>query len=162
LDLLAQGRVITFSFFNLKPMQNLNLYLRSLILFRPSVGAANSVLASPVELLKVRLQAQYTPLSASVPSPTLKQYKGPAELASHLISTHGIRHGLFRGFWATFLREIPAYAGFYAGFEYMKRKFGGTHGKELGVGQLMTAGAFGGVCYWLCCYPLDVVKSKVG
>ena len=143
-------------------MQNLNLYLRSLILFRPSVGAANSVLASPVELLKVRLQAQYTPLSASVPSPTLKQYKGPAELASHLISTHGIRHGLFRGFWATFLREIPAYAGFYAGFEYMKRKFGGTHGKELGVGQLMTAGAFGGVCYWLCCYPLDVVKSKVG
>ncbi|CAG8574056.1 1811_t:CDS:10 [Paraglomus occultum] len=123
-------------------------------------GAVNSVLASPVELLKVRLQAQYTPLSASAP-PTLKQYKGPVELASHLVSTHGIRHGLFRGFWATFLREIPAYAGFYAGFEYMKREFGGSHGKELGVGQLMAAGAVGGVCYWLSCYPLDVVKSMV-
>lgn len=25
----------------------------------------------------------------------------------------------------------------------------------------VTAGATGGICYWLACYPLDVVKSKV-
>jgi solute carrier family 25 carnitine/acylcarnitine transporter 20/29 len=27
----------------------------------------------------------------------------------------GFRHGIMRGYWVTVVREIPAYAGFYAG-----------------------------------------------
>jgi len=60
----------------------------------------------------------------------------------------------------TVAREIPAYAGFYAGFEVVKRKITPL-GEEPGVLQLMTAGAAGGVSYWVCCYPLDVIKSVV-
>jgi solute carrier family 25 carnitine/acylcarnitine transporter 20/29 len=29
------------------------------------------------------------------------------------------------------------------------------------IWALLTSGATGGVCYWLACYPLDVVKSRI-
>ncbi len=29
------------------------------------------------------------------------------------------------------------------------------------MGIYMSSGATGGIAYWLACYPLDVVKSKV-
>jgi solute carrier family 25 (mitochondrial carnitine/acylcarnitine transporter), member 20/29 len=79
----------------------------------------------------------------------------------------------------TVLREIPAYAAFYSGelrmanlirtsltpphpgYEYTKRHL--SRPDLLGDGMLtyMTSGAMGGISYWLACYPLDVVKSRV-
>ncbi|KAL1920624.1 uncharacterized protein VTP21DRAFT_1001 [Calcarisporiella thermophila] len=117
-------------------------------------GAINSILASPVELLKVKLQGQYG---------GRKVYSGPIDCAKKLIAEAGIRRGLFRGFWATVARETPAYAGFYTGFEFMKRKLTppGEDPSQLEPSRLMIAGACGGISYWLCCYPLDVVKSRV-
>lgn len=73
-----------------------------------------------------------------------------------------------RGFWITVLREMPAYAGFYAMYEYSKRKFHaqllGPHASAdtpLPVWATLTAGAGGGIAYWTACYPFDVVKSRV-
>lgn len=84
------------------------------------------------------------------------------------MSHYGVRHGVMRGFWITVLREMPAYAGFYAMYEYSKRKF---HSRLLGphapsdaplpVWATLTAGAGGGIAYWTACYPFDVVKSRV-
>src|SRR3954470_20619906 len=46
-------------------------------------------------------------------------------------------------------------------YEYTKRHL--SRPDLLGDGMLtyMTAGATGGISYWLACYPLDVVKSRV-
>ncbi|KAI9244537.1 kinase-like domain-containing protein [Sporodiniella umbellata] len=110
-------------------------------------GAVNSVLASPVELLKVKLQAQAT------------TFRGPIDCATEVVRQEGYR-GLLRGLWATVVREIPAYAGFYTGFEVVKRHYS-QDDHQPNVLELMTAGAVGGIGYWLCCYPLDVVKSMV-
>ncbi|KAI8980464.1 mitochondrial carrier domain-containing protein [Pilobolus umbonatus] len=121
-------------------------------------GIVNSILASPVEMLKIKMQAQF----GSHATEGKRFFTGPVDCAQYLIKEHGIRNGLFRGMWATVVREIPAYAGFYAGFEYTKRtlmKQSGT--SEANVVQLMVAGAMGGIAYWTCCYPLDVVKSVV-
>ena len=57
-------------------------------------------------------------------------------------------------------KEIPGYAGFYAGFEAMKR-YQSVPGQELGVLQLMLSGSVGGMSYWTCCYPLDLIKSRI-
>jgi hypothetical protein len=48
-----------------------------------------------------------------------------------------------------------------AGYEYTKRHL--SQPQLLGDGMLtyMTSGAVGGISYWLACYPLDVVKSRV-
>ncbi|KAK0547497.1 hypothetical protein OC845_004066 [Tilletia horrida] len=120
-------------------------------------GVINSVLASPVELLKIRMQAQYG-------SPEDRKL---SQVARDLWREHGFKRGVMRGFWVTVAREAPAYAGFYAGFESAKRAFRRTLYPDLPKDQmlplwcLMLSGSTGGICNWLACYPLDVVKSKV-
>ncbi|ETW74694.1 mitochondrial carrier protein [Heterobasidion irregulare TC 32-1] len=114
-------------------------------------GAANAVLASPVEMFKVRMQGQY----GAATDQRLR------EVVREMWSEWGFRRGVMRGYWVTVLREIPAYAGFYTAFEFSKRKFAETHGSELPVWALLSSGATGGIAYWLSCYPLDVVKSRI-
>ncbi|KAJ1893261.1 hypothetical protein LPJ66_005865 [Kickxella alabastrina] len=115
-------------------------------------GAVNSVLASPVELIKVRLQTQRSGGGSGS--------GGPVQLARQLAAQFGAR-GLLWGFWATVAREVPAYAAFYSGFEFAKRQLARGSDAKLGAGSLMAAGAFGGVSYWTAGYPLDVIKSRV-
>lgn len=113
-------------------------------------GAINSILASPVELGKIRMQGQYGGAEDKRLSAAVKD----------IYQKYGFRHGIMRGFWATVAREIPAYAGFYTGYEFTKRSLtpvGGTPSTPI----YLTSGAVGGICYWLACYPLDVVKSRV-
>lgn len=114
-------------------------------------GAVNSILASPVEMFKVRMQAQYG-------QPGDKRL---SIVARDMWAEWGFRKGIMRGFWATVAREIPAYAGFYAGFEFAKRRFQRKYGTSLPIVPLLASGSFGGISYWLACYPLDVVKSRV-
>lgn len=139
-------------------------------------GAIQSVLASPVELGKIRMQGQYGGAHDVRLSVALRD----------LYRQYGWRRGIMRGYWATVAREIPAYAGFYTGkagytpllvvtmdvglmrphlsplaaYEFTKRSLTPT-GSEPTTPIYLASGATGGVCYWLACYPLDVVKSRV-
>ncbi|GAA5920727.1 hypothetical protein JCM21900_001073 [Sporobolomyces salmonicolor] len=114
-------------------------------------GAAQSVLASPVEMFKVRMQAQYG-----------ANPKRLREVVGEMFAKYGWRKGIMRGYWITVVREIPAYAGFYAGYEWTKRTFQKKLGTDsLPVWATLTAGAMGGIAYWTACYPLDVVKSRI-
>ncbi|ORY90170.1 mitochondrial carrier domain-containing protein [Leucosporidium creatinivorum] len=114
-------------------------------------GAAQSILASPVEMFKVRMQAQYGPNPRKL-----------REIVAEMYTKYGWKQGIFRGYWITVVREIPAYGGFYAGYEYTKRSFQKSlHTDELPVWATLTSGAMGGVAYWTACYPLDVVKSRI-
>jgi solute carrier family 25 carnitine/acylcarnitine transporter 20/29 len=135
------------------------LSLDKIALAGAGAGIINSILASPVELLKIKMQAQFGTKANAIEGK--RYFSGPIDCARYLIQRDGIAHGLFRGMWATIVREIPAYAGFYSGFEFTKRQL--THGgkQEANVLQLMVSGAVGGVGYWVCSYPLDVVKSVV-
>lgn len=111
-------------------------------------------MASPVELIKIRLQSQY--------SQEKRIYRGPFHCAQMIIRNEGgVSHGLFRGFWSTVAREIPAYAGFYFGFEFFIRKLQRDSQDKPATWKLMIAGACGGISYWTCCYPLDAIKSRV-
>ncbi|KAJ1927071.1 hypothetical protein IWQ60_003263 [Tieghemiomyces parasiticus] len=134
------------------------LRLHQIALAGAGAGAANAWIVSPVELIKIRLQGQFTSTSTGGSTST---YCGPFEIARDLYRHQGLRAGLMRGFWVTLVREIPANAGFYAGFEGAKRWLAGdTHSPaNLPLTRLLLAGACGGVCYWSCCYPIDVVKS---
>ncbi|OZJ04220.1 hypothetical protein BZG36_02969 [Bifiguratus adelaidae] len=122
-------------------------------------GIVNSVLASPVEMLKIKMQSQFGK-SGDGKTP---YYRGPFDCANQLIKAHGFSNGLMRGLWATIVREIPAYAGFYSAFELVKRGLTPVGGdpNKLETWKLMTAGAAGGLGYWTMCYPFDVVKSVV-
>lgn len=114
-------------------------------------GAANAVLASPVEMFKVRMQGQYD-------AATDKRLR---DVAREMWKDWGFKRGIMRGYWVTVAREIPAYAGFYTAFEFSKRQFQTRYGEHVPVWALLTSGATGGIAYWLCCYPLDVIKSRI-
>jgi len=114
-------------------------------------GVANAILASPVEMFKVRMQGQYG-------SPSDKRL---SVVFREMWSEWGFRKGVMRGYWVTVAREIPAYAGFYTGYEYSKRRFAKKYGEQLPVWALLASGSTGGISYWLACYPLDVVKSRI-
>ncbi|KAF8319853.1 mitochondrial carrier domain-containing protein [Cantharellus anzutake] len=114
-------------------------------------GAVNSILAGPVELFKIRMQGQYGGADD----------KRLSRVARDLWKEWGFRKGIMRGFWVTVAREIPAYAGFYSGYEYTKRQFKFRYGENLPIWALLASGSCGGISYWLACYPLDVVKSRV-
>ncbi|KAI9058508.1 mitochondrial carrier [Trametes sanguinea] len=114
-------------------------------------GAVNAVLASPVEMFKVRMQGQYG-------SPSDKRLRA---VVTEMWRDWGFRKGIMRGYWVTVAREIPAYAGFYTAFEFSKRKFADKYGSQIPVWALLASGSTGGIAYWLACYPLDVVKSRV-
>ncbi|PFH47373.1 hypothetical protein AMATHDRAFT_198155 [Amanita thiersii Skay4041] len=128
-----------------------DLSLQQIALAGAMAGAVNAVLASPVEMFKVRMQGQYG-------SATDKRLR---IVAREMWEQWGFRKGIMRGYWITVAREIPAYAGFYAAFEFSKRKFSKIYGKELPVWALLASGSTGGIAYWLSSYPLDVVKSRV-
>ncbi|KAL1926609.1 hypothetical protein VTP01DRAFT_5730 [Rhizomucor pusillus] len=132
------------------------LSLDKIALAGAGAGIVNSILASPVELLKIKLQAQYGHSGGAH-----RYFTGPIDCAKYLIQKDGVANGLFRGMYATILREIPAYAGFYTGFEATKRLLVKDQAREATVLQLMISGAVGGMAYWLTSYPLDVVKSVV-
>jgi len=127
------------------------LTLKETALAGSMAGATNAILASPVEMFKVRMQGQYGD----------KSDKRLRTIVSQMWTQWGFRKGVMRGYWITVAREIPAYAGFYTAFEYSKRTFGQTYGPQVPVWALLTSGATGGIAYWLACYPLDVVKSRV-
>ncbi|KII95460.1 hypothetical protein PLICRDRAFT_34331 [Plicaturopsis crispa FD-325 SS-3] len=127
------------------------LSLKETALAGSMAGAANAILASPVEMYKVRMQGQYGDASD----------KRLRVIISEMWSEWGFRRGVMRGYWVTVAREIPAYAGFYTAFEFSKRKFSKSYGDSLPVWTLLASGATGGIAYWLACYPLDVVKSRV-
>ncbi|KAF9444528.1 mitochondrial carrier [Macrolepiota fuliginosa MF-IS2] len=128
-----------------------NLSLKEIAAAGAMAGAANAILASPVEMFKVRMQGQYG-------AATDKRLR---VVVGDMWREWGFRKGIMRGYWVTVVREIPAYAGFYTAFEFSKRSFAKKYGKDVPVWALLASGSTGGIAYWLSCYPLDVVKSRI-
>ncbi|KAG2049407.1 mitochondrial carrier [Suillus hirtellus] len=127
------------------------LSLKEIAIAGAMAGAANAILASPVEMFKVRMQGQYG-------AATDKKLR---YVAKEMWRDWGFRTGVMRGYWVTVAREIPGYAGFYTAFEFSKRKFQSQYGDKVPVWALLASGSTGGIAYWLSCYPLDVIKSRI-
>lgn len=76
-------------------------------------GLSQTVLASPSELVKIRLQCQIDTAGAD-------SIKGPWEMARSIIRTEGAS-ALFRGFSLTCARDIPAFSIYFTSYWYLKQ-----------------------------------------
>jgi solute carrier family 25 carnitine/acylcarnitine transporter 20/29 len=112
-----------------------------------TAGAATTVLVTPIEVLKIRLQVQRG------------RAQGPLALAASIVSQEGLR-GLFRGTGVTLLRDTPSTGLYYAVYEVASRNAAGGRGAGTDAATLL-AGALAGVCSWLSIYPVDVLKSRM-
>lgn len=117
-----------------------------------AAGTVQSIVASPIELVKIRLQVHGF-------SPTSSMYEGPMDCFRQIHRTQGLT-GLFRGLSSTVLRDAPAFGVYFASYEYMVRTVSEQSGTATNLG-LMLAGGLAGVFSWIVSYPCDVVKSRL-
>ncbi|XP_034242765.1 mitochondrial basic amino acids transporter-like [Thrips palmi] len=116
-----------------------------------AAGAVQSVACSPVELAKTRLQLQ----GGGNGLPGGGQYTGPVDCLQQVWRSEGVR-GVFRGFWPTLAREVPAFSVYFASYEWMTRG-----DVQVPTWRLLLAGGMAGTISWVITYPVDVVKSRV-
>ena len=118
-------------------------------------GITNTVLSSPIEHIRIRLQTQ--------PHGAGRLYNGPIDCMKKLSAHEGVLKGLYRGTAVTYLREAQAYGVWFTTFEYlMNADAKRNHIKREQVSTLKVAfyGGLAGEALWISSYPFDVVKSK--
>lgn len=119
-------------------------------------GVANTVLSSPIEHIRIRLQTQ--------PHGANRLYTGPIDCIRKLAAHQGVLGGVYRGTAVTFLREAQAYGVWFTTFEYLMNADAVRNGiKREDISMLKVAGYGGlaGEMLWISSYPFDVVKSKM-
>ncbi len=113
-------------------------------------GTAQTLIACPLELLKIRMQ---TNEGAAM---------GTLQTARLVVREHGVR-GLYRGLMPTLIRDCPSYGVWFLVYEYLKDvmvKEWNMQGSKEPVAQF-AAGGLAGVAAWASIYPIDVAKSRV-
>ena len=120
-------------------------------------GLVNTVVVTPVELIKIKMQMQSN-------DPTIgssKSYTSAWDCVKSVVKEEGIK-GLFKGGTITIFREIPGYAAQFASFELALLFFHSYFGlEELNKGHVFIAGMIGGFNCWFWSYPQDVIKTKI-
>ncbi|KAK0898222.1 carrier protein ymc1 [Friedmanniomyces endolithicus] len=119
-------------------------------------GIANTLLSSPIEHIRIRLQTQ--------PHGAGRLYAGPLDCIRQLSRSPNIALGLYRGTAVTLLREAQAYGFWFLTFEYlMQSDVAGNKitRKEVPTWKIAFYGGLAGEALWISSYPFDVVKSKM-
>lgn len=140
------------------------LPLSSLVAAGAMSGAITSLILTPIELVKCRMQV---PLTSSM-DPTLRNRTvGPLAVVSEVYKREGIA-GFWRGQLGTLLRETgggAAWFGCYETFSLLFRQRAGAATGEkdptLPIWQSMVAGAGAGLAYNFSFFPADTIKSKM-
>lgn len=90
------------------------------------------------------------------------KYTNVTDCVKYVRSHHGTQ-ALWRGLSGTIIRNIPANALFFPVNEMTKRYFAQLNQcdvKDIPLSQKLMSGSCAGLSYWVCTYPLDVVKVR--
>lgn len=131
-------------------------------------GAFTSILLTPIELIKCKMQV---PLDGQV----MHKRPGPLTLIASVFRHHGIL-GFWRGQMGTLIRETGGSAAWFGGYEGVSSLFRKYLPPEstptsspsehdplppLRLYQQMIAGAAAGISYNFLFYPADTIKSRI-
>lgn len=117
-------------------------------------GIFTTPITAPGERVKCLLQIQ-----ASNPKAPIV-YKGPVDCAIQLYRTGGIR-SVFRGTYATLLRDAPGNGVYFLSYELFKQKLATGSDPTLNALGTLFSGGMAGICYWTVAIPPDVLKSRL-
>ncbi len=136
-------------------------------------GLANTIVAGPVEHVRIRCQVISQGSGAGgqkaiAQAMGMNVFSGPIACARQILATHGIK-GLFQGIGATMLRDGMGFGAYFLAYEYMVQKAISRHREkspnfqrsQMPAYEAISFGALAGVSYWLPVYPIDVIKSKI-
>ena len=122
-------------------------------------GALQTVLSSPVEMTKIRLQMQNVGTRSTKET---RKYKGPVDVLLKMYSEEGIR-GPGRGYLVTLIRDAPGYGFYFASYAWMCQALTpkDTSVNDLSIPRLLLAGGVCGAGSWVVIYPIDIIKTRV-
>jgi solute carrier family 25 carnitine/acylcarnitine transporter 20/29 len=117
-------------------------------------GFSNSFVVSPIEMIRIKMQVQG--------NNTENKYSGTVDCAKKIYKGYGIK-GLYQGLFSTFLREFPGMACYFGVYEILMQTQVQKYGSKSEVPLIYPCifGALSGSCFWLSCFPFDVVKSRI-
>ena len=110
-------------------------------------GAAQVFVCTPLELVKIRLQTVRTKPKRGLRG-MLRQIAG---------EERGLLRGVYRGFSATLLRDMPSYGVWFVSYELGKSYLSSWPD----VAAHFCAGGLAGMVSWTVVYPIDVCKSRI-
>ncbi|KAK2461981.1 hypothetical protein APHAL10511_006444 [Amanita phalloides] len=119
-------------------------------------GLTSAIVATPVELLKVKLQLQ------SQKSLANRQFKGPIDCARQIIRTQGVI-----GMWSGFTGSLAFRSNFFwmfLSYEGLMRLFSRSTGSPFEISTGMAnflSGGLGSFVYWIMAIPADNVKNRM-
>jgi len=111
-------------------------------------GLAQTVVTSPIELAKTRVQLIASSQGSSY---------GPMQCLKNIYKQEGYR-GIFKGLGITFLREGPSYGVYFVTYKILTTTSSKQPASTL---QVLLAGGFAGIASWVISYPIDVIKSRI-
>mmetsp|Transcript_20347 Transcript_20347/g.30838 ORF Transcript_20347/g.30838 Transcript_20347/m.30838 type:complete len:323 (+) Transcript_20347:97-1065(+) len=114
-----------------------------------------TMLMAPTERIKCLMQVE----EAAKGPP---KYKGMLDCAGQVLRQGGVR-SLFKGTFATLLRDGPGSVAWFGMYELSKRQFmhiQGCEASELSPLAVLAAGGLGGMGMWTVALPADVLKSR--
>jgi len=122
-------------------------------------GSVNSIVVTPVELIRNQLMMQTDDRSM--------RFTGPRAIVRHIYGRcngngYLFVRALYRGWSATVVRDSFGVAFWFWGFDFAQRsmkKFLGT--EHLCIYHLLLCGSFSGICFWSVALPFDTLKSKI-
>jgi solute carrier family 25 carnitine/acylcarnitine transporter 20/29 len=120
-----------------------------------TTGWLLSLIVTPIEGIKARLQVQY-----ALPPGSTAQFKGPIDCARQLLRLGGIR-ALYAG-WVPTIFHRGSNWSYFGAYEAARRFLtpAGKEGKLTPLASLL-AGGIAGTSFWLSCYPIDVIKNRM-
>ncbi|KAK1310101.1 Mitochondrial arginine transporter BAC2 [Acorus calamus] len=105
----------------------------------------------------------YTPPVANEgPQTPPDQQRRSVSMARSILRREGLRR-IYRGLSITMLRDAPAHGVYFLTYEYGREQFHPgyrTNGQE-SLGTMLVVRGMAGVASWVCCYPFDVIKSRL-
>ena len=141
-----------------------SLPLSALVACGAASGAFTSLLLTPIELIKCKMQVTLSPSSLRAP--------GPLSIIASVFRHHGL-FGLWHGQLGTLIRETggsAAWFGSYEGISALFRKYNAPSSAtsspsktqtSLPTWQQMLAGATAGMSYNFVFFPADTIKSRM-
>lgn len=142
--------------------------LQGLVLAGAASGAVTSLVLTPIELVKCRMQVPMQSSSVDLSLKTPASGLSPLTVIRTVFAQEGLA-GFWRGQLGTFLRETGGTAAWFGSYEastsYLKRRIRSSTRSEdpvqLPLGQQLAAGALAGMSYNFLFYPADTIKSKI-
>lgn len=110
------------------------------------------IFTNPLEIVKIRLQVQ---------GEMARMDAAPRRSAMWIVRNLGLL-GLYKGATACLLRDVPFSAIYFPTYSHLKKDvFGESPTKELGILQLLSAGAIAGMPAAYLTTPCDVIKTRL-